>query len=74
MGEGLWISTDMSTVVAPPKIGSNERLTATLALSLLVHGMLGFEAIGPVNYFYGVPSSLRSSGATVFTPAVSALK
>ena len=30
----------MSAVVAPPKIGSNERLTATLALSLIVHGML----------------------------------
>lgn len=30
----------MSAVVVPPKIGSNERLTATLALSLIVHGML----------------------------------
>ncbi|HEY5971594.1 MAG TPA: TonB family protein [Pseudoxanthomonas sp.] len=30
----------MSAVVAPPKIGSNERLTATLALSLIVHGVL----------------------------------
>jgi triacylglycerol lipase len=40
---------------------------------VLVPGMLGFEAIGPINYFYGVPSALRGSGATVFTPAVSAL-
>jgi triacylglycerol lipase len=38
---------------------------------VLVHGLLGFDAIGPINYFYGVPSSLRSSGATVFTPEVS---
>ncbi len=30
----------MSAVAAPPKIGSNERLTATLALSLIVHGVL----------------------------------
>ena len=30
----------MSAAVAPPKIGSNERLTATLALSLIVHGVL----------------------------------
>lgn len=30
----------MSAVVAAPKIGENERLSATLALSLLVHGML----------------------------------
>ena len=30
----------MSAVVAAPKIGENERLSATLALSLIVHGML----------------------------------
>ncbi len=30
----------MSAVPPPPTIGSNERLTATLALSLIVHGML----------------------------------
>jgi len=41
---------------------------------VLVHGMLGFDAIGPVDYFYGVPAALRSSGATVYTPAVSALE
>lgn len=38
---------------------------------VLVHGLLGFDAIGPVNYFYGVPGALRQSGATVFTPNVS---
>jgi triacylglycerol lipase len=38
---------------------------------VLVHGLLGFDAIGPINYFYGVPSALRNSGATVFTPNVS---
>lgn len=30
----------MSAVVAAPKIGENERLSATLALSLIVHGMV----------------------------------
>lgn len=40
---------------------------------VLVHGMLGFDAIGPVNYFYGVPAALRAGGATVYTPAVSAI-
>jgi triacylglycerol lipase len=38
---------------------------------VLVHGLLGFDAIGPINYFYGVPSALRSGGAKVFTPEVS---
>ena len=39
---------------------------------VLVHGLLGFDAIGPVNYWYGIPSSLRSSGATVYVPQQSA--
>jgi triacylglycerol lipase len=38
---------------------------------VLVHGLLGFDALGPVQYFYGVPSDLRSGGATVFTASVS---
>jgi triacylglycerol lipase len=40
---------------------------------VLVHGAFGFDAIGPLDYFYAIPSSLRSSGAAVFTPSVSAL-
>jgi triacylglycerol lipase len=39
---------------------------------VLVHGLLGFDKIGPVSYFYGVPSALRASGAVVYTPSVSA--
>ncbi len=38
---------------------------------VLVHGLLGFDAIGPINYFYGVSSALQKSGAVVFTPEVS---
>ena len=38
---------------------------------VLVHGLLGFDALGPVQYFYGVPSALRSSGATVYAASVS---
>ena len=39
---------------------------------VLVHGLFGFNNIGPVEYFYGIPSSLRSGGATVYTTTVSA--
>jgi triacylglycerol lipase len=39
---------------------------------VLVHGAFGFDAVGPINYFYGVPSALRSGGAVVYTPSVSA--
>ncbi|MEN9866085.1 MAG: hypothetical protein RL748_1675 [Pseudomonadota bacterium] len=39
---------------------------------VLVHGLFGFDKIGPVEYFYGIPSSLASGGAKVYTPQVSA--
>lgn len=39
---------------------------------VLVHGLFGFDKIGPVEYFYGIPSALRSGGAVVYTPQVSA--
>ena len=38
---------------------------------VLVHGLLGFDALGPVQYFYGIPSELRRSGAVVHTASVS---
>jgi triacylglycerol lipase len=38
---------------------------------VLVHGLLGFDALGPVQYFYGVPAELRAGGATVYTASVS---
>lgn len=39
---------------------------------VLVHGLFGFNNIGPVEYFYGIPSALRSGGARVYTTSVSA--
>jgi triacylglycerol lipase len=39
---------------------------------VLVHGLFGFDNIGPVEYFYGIPSALRADGAKVYTVQVSA--
>lgn len=39
---------------------------------VLVHGLFGFDNIGPVEYFYGIPSALRADGARVYTVQVSA--
>ena len=39
---------------------------------VLVHGLFGFDRIGPVEYWYGIPSALRSGGAKVYTTSVSA--
>ncbi len=39
---------------------------------VLVHGLLGFDSIlGVYDYWYGVPSNLRSGGARVYIPNVS---
>jgi triacylglycerol lipase len=39
---------------------------------VLVHGLFGFDSIGPVEYFYGIPAALRSGGASVYVTQVSA--
>jgi triacylglycerol lipase len=39
---------------------------------VLVHGLFGFGAIGPLDYFHGIAEALREGGATVFAPSVSA--
>lgn len=39
---------------------------------VLVHGLLGFDSLGPLDYFYGVTSSLRKDGAKVYVVQVSA--
>jgi len=39
---------------------------------VLVHGIFGFDKIGPVEYFYGIPSALRADGAKVYLVQVSA--
>ena len=39
---------------------------------VLVHGLFGFDNIGPVDYWYGIPSALRNDGARVYIAQVSA--
>src|SRR3990167_6408795 len=39
---------------------------------VLVHGIFGFDNIGPVEYFYRIPSALRADGAKVYLVQVAA--
>lgn len=57
---------------AAPEARAADTYTKTQYPIVMVHGLLGFDAIGPVDYFYGIPSALRAGGATVYTPSVSA--
>ncbi|MFZ5755568.1 MAG: esterase/lipase family protein [Pseudomonadota bacterium] len=40
---------------------------------VLAHGAAGFDRIGPLDYWYGIPSALQSAGASVHVTQVSAL-
>ncbi|MWV12733.1 alpha/beta fold hydrolase [Pseudomonas sp. R-28-1W-6] len=40
---------------------------------VLAHGMLGFDSILGIDYWYGIPSALRSDGASVYITEVSQL-
>ncbi|WP_435104980.1 esterase/lipase family protein [Arhodomonas sp. AD133] len=46
--------------------------TATRYPIVLVHGLLGFDTIGPLTYWHGIPSALREDGAEVFVTQVAA--
>ncbi|MFZ6691220.1 lipase family alpha/beta hydrolase [Undibacterium sp. SXout20W] len=46
--------------------------TGTKYPIVLVHGLFGFDNIGPVEYFYGIPAALRADGSQVFVTQVSA--
>ncbi len=55
-----------------PGTGFAAGYTQTKYPIVLVHGLFGFDNIGPVEYWYGIPSSLRSDGAKVYVTQVSA--
>lgn len=40
---------------------------------VFANGMLGFNSIGPINYFYGVPQDLTENGAQVYVTKETAL-
>lgn len=46
--------------------------TATKYPIVLVHGIMGFDHIGPMEYWYGIPAALRKDGAAVYVSQVSA--
>jgi triacylglycerol lipase len=41
---------------------------------VLVHGLFGFNKIGPLEYFYGVPELYAARGRQVFTPQLDAIQ
>ncbi|TVP89460.1 MAG: triacylglycerol lipase [Pseudomonadaceae bacterium] len=52
---------------------SSSGYTQTKYPILLTHGMLGFDSLLGVDYWFGIPSALRKDGATVYVTEVSQL-
>jgi triacylglycerol lipase len=62
----------IGSLCALPQSASAAGYTQTKYPIVLVHGLFGFDSVGPVDYFYGIASALRSGGATVYVTQVSA--
>lgn len=59
-------------VISLPSLSSAAGYTETRYPIVLAHGMVGFDNIAFINYWYGIPRTLERSGAQVFNTQVSA--
>ncbi len=66
------LSAVLFTLAALPTPSWALGYTETKYPIVLVHGLFGFDNVGLVEYFYGVPAALRSGGAKVYITSVSA--
>jgi triacylglycerol lipase len=66
------LSILLALFLGPASSFAASTYTQTKYPIVLVHGLFGFDNIGPVEYFYGIPSALRADGAKVYTVQVSA--
>lgn len=59
----------LACVAAPTVAGTYAQTRYPIVLA---HGMLGFDNIGPIDYWYRIPGNLRANGASVYVTEVSA--
>jgi triacylglycerol lipase len=67
-----WLAACALALGLLPLSGHAAGYTQTKYPIVLVHGLFGFDNIGPVEYFFGIPSALRADGARVYVVQVSA--
>ncbi len=65
-----WLAACALALSLFPAAASAAGYTQTRYPIVLVHGLFGFDNIGPVEYFYGIPSALRADGAKVYVVQV----
>ncbi len=67
-----WLAACALAIGLLPSAAQAAGYTQTKYPIVLVHGLFGFDNIGPVEYFYGIPSALRADGAKVYVVQVAA--
>ena len=67
-----WLAACALAIGLLPSAVQAAGYTQTKYPIVLVHGLFGFDNIGPVEYFYGIPSALRADGAKVYVVQVAA--
>ena len=67
-----WLGAALVAIAVLPAPAWATGYTQTKYPIILVHGLFGFDKIGPVEYFYGIPEALRADGAQVYVAEVSA--
>lgn len=70
IGAGLGIT---ASGIPQTALSASSGYTQTKYPIVLTHGMLGFDNILGIDYWYGIPSALRKDGATVYVTHVSQL-
>ena len=65
-----WLAVAMLALCALPSWATG--YAQTKYPIILVHGLFGFDNIGPLEYFYGIPEDLRANGAQVYVAQVAA--
>ena len=72
MASAALAASCLLTSLAPAPALAADTYTQSKYPVVLVHGLFGFDSIGPIDYWYGIAPALRSGGATVFVTQQSA--
>ncbi len=67
-----WLAACLLVLAGWPATSWAQGYSQTRYPIVLVHGLLGFDKIGPLDYWYRIPAALRADGATVYVTQVSA--
>ena len=68
----IWLGGCLLALALLPASSWAAGYTQTRFPIVLVHGLFGFDNIGALDYWYGIPSALRADGAQVYVTQVSA--